>query len=64
MKKMGTSNILIIGLKGLGIEIGKQLVAVSLSTSREMTTMVTNQRYPMMKYHIQPRTSSLLVSRA
>lgn len=23
MKKMGTSNILIIGLKGLGIEIGK-----------------------------------------
>jgi hypothetical protein len=24
MKKMSTSNILIIGLKGLGIEIGKQ----------------------------------------
>lgn len=23
MKKMGTSNILIVGLKGLGIEIGK-----------------------------------------
>jgi molybdopterin/thiamine biosynthesis adenylyltransferase len=29
MKKMATSNVLIVGLKGLGVEIGQQLAPTS-----------------------------------
>jgi ubiquitin-activating enzyme E1 len=44
MKKMGTSNILIVGLKGLGIEIGKRLVPTLLST---LTTRIPGRPWSL-----------------
>jgi len=40
MKKMATSNVLIVGMKGLGVEIGQSLQ--SLNNRRKLTAVAKN----------------------